>query len=100
MNSLYKYRLSKGILNNGSESTIIESARLGWLMSDTGRKTTISSVLDSSKRHNVWKVFSYFERHGLCEILVVNKQIKSANEANTMKFLRKILKFELDTGPK
>ena len=72
MNSLYKYTLSKGISNNGSESIILESVRLGWLISDTGRKTTISSILDSSERHRAREVNTFFERYGHCEILVVN----------------------------
>ena len=72
MNSPYQYRLSKGILDNGSESTIVESARLGWLISDTGRKTTISSVLDSSERHEARRMDTFFERYGHFETLVDN----------------------------
>ena len=40
----------KGILDSRRESTVAEISRLGRIVSDKGRETTISSVLNSIKK--------------------------------------------------
>ena len=71
---------SRGILYKGLESTIVESARLGRFISNTCRKTTISSVLYSIKRNYTREMDAFFEKDGPCEILVVNQQCEPDNE--------------------
>ena len=63
---------------------------LGRLISDSGRKTTIRSVLDSSKRHKARKVDRLSEKHGPCEFLVVNKQCKYNNLGSFDKAFKKV----------
>ena len=90
----YIILMLKGILDYGSVSTVAETSRLGRIMSDKGRKTTISSVLNFNKKYKAREVDAFFKNDGPCEILFVDQQCKPDNEVVMMKILRKIIRIE------
>ena len=92
----YLTLMHKGILDSGSESTIDETSRFGWVVSDNGRRTTLSCVLDSGKKYQEREVNAYFKNDGPWEVLFVEQQCKPDNYNIMMKILRRIVKIEQD----
>ena len=76
-------------LRNPSQKYSMFKAIMGWLMSDTCRKTTIGSVLVSSEQHKAGETF--FD-DGHCEILLFNRQCKPDRKAVTLNLLKKVFK--------
>ena len=92
----YIILMLKGILDSGSESTVAETSRLGQIVADKGRKTSICSVLSSNRKYKAREVDAFFRNDGPCKILFVEQQCKPDNEVVMMKILRKIIGIEPD----
>ena len=68
----------KGVIDGGASDTIVTESKLGSIITDVGRKTSILSVLDESKRYKARKIRGFLKT-GKTEILIVETISKTKN---------------------
>ena len=80
----------KGVIDGGASDTIVTESKLGSIITDVGRKTSVLSVLDESKRYKARKIKGFLKT-GETEILIVETMSKPKNNIKLMKMLRQLL---------